>query len=239
MSDVQIAILAAGLGTRLGLSCPKPLTVLADGRSILQQQLDSLRGAFADEARIVVVVGFKPDLIMTGFPDVLFAYNERYDRTNTARSLLKALRTSCSGGMLWMNGDVVFDPRLLGGIKPLIEADQTFVCVNTAAVGEEEVKYRVDAEGYVTELSKLVTDGLGEAVGINYVASADKATLIEHLERCGDQDYFERGIESAIAEDGLRVGAMDISDFFVVEVDFAGDLDRANAEVSKTVTPAA
>jgi choline kinase len=239
MSDMQIAILAAGLGTRLGLPCPKPLTLLADGRSILQQQLDNLRGAFPDEARIVVVVGFKADLIMTGFPDVLFAYNERYDRTNTARSLLKALRASCSGGMLWMNGDVVFDPRLLGGIKPLIEANQTFVCVNTAAVGDEEVKYRVDTGGYVTELSKLVTDGLGEAVGINYVASADKATLIEHLQRCSDQDYFERGIESAIAEDGLRVRAMDISDFFVVEVDFAGDLERANAEVSKTVTPAA
>jgi len=32
---------------------------------------------------------------------------------------------------------------------------------------------------------------------------------------------------------------MDISDFYVVEVDFVGDLERANAEVSKTVTPAA
>jgi choline kinase len=239
MSDVQIAILAAGMGTRLGLPSPKPLTPLADGRSILQQQLDNLREGFTGGARFVVVVGFKRDLIMNAFPDVLFAYNERYEDTNTARSLLKALRTSCSGGMLWLNGDVVFDPGLLGKIRPMIAADQTFVCVNTAAVGEEEVKYRVDPEGYVTRLSKLVTDGLGEAVGINYVASADKATLIEHLERCTDQDYFERGIESAIAEDGLRVRALDISGFFVVEVDFAGDLERANVEVSKTVTPAA
>jgi CDP-glycerol glycerophosphotransferase len=32
---------------------------------------------------------------------------------------------------------------------------------------------------------------------------------------------------------------LDISDCFVVEVDFADDLERANTEVSRTVTPAA
>jgi len=239
MADVQVAILAAGLGTRLGLPAPKPLTTLADGRSILQQQLDNLGQAFGEQARIVVVVGHKSDLIMRAFPDVRFAFNERYDETNTAKSLLRALRTSHTGGMLWLNGDVVFDPSLLEEVKELIDADQTFVCVNTAAVGEEEVKYTVDEDGYVAELSKTVTGGLGEAIGINYVSSADKAALIEHLERCTDQDYFERGMESAIAVAGVRVYAKDISGYFVVEVDFAGDLERANAEVRQTVTSAA
>src|SRR5690606_10665284 len=93
-------------------------------------------------------------------------------------------------------------------------------------------------EGFVTVLSKTVTDGLGEAVGINYIASADKPMLIEHLERCSDQDYFERGIELAI-EQGLKVRPVDISEFFVVEVDFTDDLERANEEVGKTVPSAA
>ena len=96
-----------------------------------------------------------------------------------------------------------------------------------------------DADGYLTELSKSVIDGRGEAVGINYVASADKAALIEHLERCTDQDFFERGMESAMKEGRLRVQALDISDCFVVEVDFVDDLECANTEVSTTVTPAA
>lgn len=238
-TTVQVTILAAGMGTRLGLPAPKPLTRLADGRSILQQQLDNLRAAFADDARIVVVVGYQPDLLLHACPDVLFAHNERYTCTNTSKSLLKALRASCPGGVLWLNGDVVFDPRLLERIKPHLAAQRSFVCVNTAAVGDEEVKYRVDSNGFITELSKSVADGLGEAVGINYIADADKATLIRHLDRCGDQDYFERGIEAAIAEDGLQVQPVDISEFFVVEVDFAGDLDRVNAEVSKTATSAA
>ena len=66
MREIQIIILAAGLGTRLGLPLPKPLTPLADGRSILRHQLDNLRQIFADAARIAVVVGFRYDLIMAG-----------------------------------------------------------------------------------------------------------------------------------------------------------------------------
>jgi choline kinase len=235
---LDVTILAAGLGSRLGMPFPKPLTPLSDGRSIMQQQLDNLQAGFGDEIRVTVVVGFRPDLIMAAFPDVRYAFNERYERTNTAKSLLKALRASGAGGMLWLNGDVVFDAELLGRIEPLIRREVSFVCVNTAAVGEEEVKYRVDGAGFVTVLSKSVTDGLGEAVGINYIASSDKPMLMEHLERCTDQDYFERGIESAI-EAGLKVRPVDISEFFVVEVDFTDDLERANEEVGKTVTSAA
>ncbi len=238
MNDLQIILLAAGMGTRLGMPFPKPLTPLLDGRSILQQQLDNLHGGLPVRARTMVVVGFRYDLIMEAFPDLLFTFNDRYERTNTAKSLLKALRSSAQGGILWLNGDVVFDPGLVATIMPMIRSDVSFVCVNTAPVGDEEVKYRVDEQGCITELSKSVRDALGEAIGINYVASSDKAMLIEHLERCTDQDYFERGIESAI-EEGLRVWAVDISAHFVVEVDFAGDLERANVEVGKTVTSAA
>jgi choline kinase len=240
-ASVQAVILAAGLGSRLGMPFPKPLTPLSDGRSILVQQLDNLADAFGDAVRATVVVGFRPDLLMAAVApghDVSFVLNERYDRTNTSKSLLKALRASGPGGVLWLNGDVVFDAGLLDLVAPLIAREQTFVCVNRATVGDEEVSYRVDGYGFVTVLSKGVTDGLGEAVGINYIASHDKATLIEHLEGCADQDYFERGIETAVAA-GLKVRPVDISAYFAVEVDFTADLERANQEVSKTVTSAA
>jgi len=235
---VEVTILAAGLGSRLGMPFPKPLTPLSDGRTILQQQLDNLRSRLGGQARIGIVVGFRPDLLMAAAPDVRYVLNERYERTNTSKSLLKALRTSGPGGMLWLNGDVVFEAGLLDRVVPMIRRDRSFVCVNTAAVAEEEIKYRIDDQGFITVLSKTVTDGLGEAVGINYIASADKPMLIEHLERCADQDYFERGIESAI-EAGLKVSPVDISEFFVVEVDFTADLERANEEVGKAVTSAA
>jgi choline kinase len=224
---VQAVILAAGMGTRLGRPWPKPLTPLSDGRTIMRQQMDNVLGAF-DDVRITTVVGFKLELILEEFPDVAYVYNENYDQTNTNRSLLKALRQSPPGGVLWMNGDVVFDPRVLERVKDLIAAEQSFICVNTAVVGEEEVKYTVDADGYVDRLSKTVTDALGESVGINYVGAGDKDRLIVRLAECADSDYFERGIELMIEKDGARVVPFDIRDLFAVEVDFEEDLSRAN-----------
>jgi choline kinase len=182
---------------------------------------------------VTAVVGFKLDLVIEAMPDITFVYNEVYDSTNTSKSLLKALRLSQAGGVLWLNGDVVFDPRVLGLIHDKIEAGRSFVAVNTASVAEEEVKYTLDADGYVAELSKTVVGGLGEAVGINYVAAGDKAKLIARLEEADDQDYFERGLELAIEKDGLRVEAVDISAYQVVEVDFEDDLSRANSFVAE------
>ena len=129
--------------------------------------------------------------------------------------------------MLWLNGDVVFEPAVLEATVELVHAGQSFVCVDTAVVGEEEVKYKVDADGAVSELSKQVVDALGESVGINLIAASDKAALVRRLEECADQDYFERGIELAIEKDGVKVTPVDISDLFAVEVDFAEDLARA------------
>lgn len=224
----QVVILAAGMGTRLARPLPKPLTQLRDGRSIMQQQFDNLEVAFGAEYRPTIVVGFKLEAIMERFPTATFVYNEMYDQTNTSKSLLKALRASGDGGVLWLNGDVVFHPEVLVRVKSMIEAEQSFVVVNTAKVSEEEVKYTLAADGFIDALSKQVPNALGEAVGINFVSQGDKAALIERLEQVADSDYFERGIELAIELDSLKFKAVDITDLYAVEVDFDEDLERAN-----------
>ncbi len=224
----HVVILAAGLGTRLARPHPKPLTPLADGRTIMRHQLDHVVEAFGEDVRVSIVVGFKMDVIMEAAAgDASFVYNEVFDQTNTSKSLLKSLQLAPAGGVLWLNGDVVFAPGLLESLRPHIADDVSFVAVNRAVVGAEEVKYTLDGDGYIDELSKVVQNGLGEAVGINFVAAADRAALIRHLTACNDGDYFERGLETAISEDGMRVRAVDISAFGCVEVDFAADLERA------------
>jgi choline kinase len=229
----QVIILAAGMGTRLARPLPKPLTELRDGRSIMKQQMDNLALAFGDQFRAMIVVGYKLESIIERFPEATFVYNELYDQTNTSKSLLKALRASNDGGALWLNGDVVFDPEVLNRVLPLIEADKSFVVVNTSKVSDEEVKYTLSADGFIGQLSKQVVDGLGEAVGINFVSASDKAALIKRLAEVDDQDYFERGIEVGIESDGLLFEAVDISDLYAVEVDFAEDLERANEHFKK------
>jgi len=225
---LQVVILAAGMGTRLGKPWPKPLTPLADGRSIMQQQLENVEKVFGNEARVTIVVGFKMEMIMEAHPNATFVYNENYDQTNTSKSLLKALRASQESGVLWMNGDVVFDARVLERITDRIRSEKSFVCVNTSATAEEEVKYTVDSKGNINELSKQVQNALGEAVGINFISRHHKATVIQRLNEVADNDYFERGLEVAIEKDGVEIEPVDISDLFAVEVDFQADLDRAN-----------
>ncbi|MDN4638806.1 phosphocholine cytidylyltransferase family protein [Agreia sp. PsM10] len=224
----QVVILAAGMGSRLGRSLPKPLTELGDGRTIMGQQFDNIHHAFGNSAKVTIVVGYKLEHIIEAFPQASFVYNEQYDQTNTSKSLMRALQASGPGGVLWMNGDVVFDPAVLDRAAAMIAREQSFVTVNTSKVSDEEVKYTTSAEGYIKELSKTVKGGLGEAVGINYISAADKSTLLRQLKVVGDQDYFERGLELAIEQNRLLVEPVDISDLYAVEVDFAEDLERAN-----------
>lgn len=226
--SLRVVILAAGIGTRLSRPAPKPLTELRDGRSIMKQQMDNVFTIFGDDSRITVVVGFKFQSIMEAFPDVSYVYNESYDQTNTAKSLLKALTASESGGVLWMNGDVVFDPEVLERVRPAVYSDKSFVVVNSSEVGDEEIKYTLDSEGYIADISKTVVGGQGEAIGINFVSSMDKSRLITKLREVDEQDYFERAIELSIKEDGLRLLAVDISDLKAIEIDFEDDLKRAN-----------
>ncbi|WP_022881270.1 phosphocholine cytidylyltransferase family protein [Gryllotalpicola ginsengisoli] len=227
----QVVILAAGMGSRLGRALPKSLTELVDGRTIMRQQFDNIETAFGKDAKVTIVVGYRAEDIVERFGDrAQFVYNEKYDQTNTSKSLLRALRASNKGGVLWMNGDVVFDPQALVRAKEFVARDQSFVTVNTSKVSDEEVKYTVGAEGYIDQLSKQVDTAvaLGEAVGINYISSRDKASFIRSLDKVDAQDYFEAGLELSIAKDRILVEPMDISDLYAVEVDFAEDLERAN-----------
>lgn len=224
---MKIVILAAGIGSRLGNPLPKPLTLLKSGQSIMQQQIENVSRHF-DSDDINIVVGFKKELILESFPNMTFIYNQLFDQTNTSKSLLKALKKLHRESVLWLNGDVVFDSDILKELMPTIVANKSFVCVNTQKVGDEEVKYTLDSQGYINELSKKVKNGAGEAVGINFVSSKDINMLITRLEECADNDYFERGIEMAIEKDGMKVSAIDISKFRCMEIDFKEDLDNAN-----------
>jgi len=223
---LKIVILAAGIGSRLGNPFPKPLTPLKDGESIMAKQLNNIKKYF-DINDVTIVVGFKKDLIMERFPEVTYVYNPFFDRTNTSKSLLQALKKHRGKPVMWLNGDVVFDERLFSVLQDDIEGNQSFISVNTSSVADEEVKYTLK-DGHVDLLSKEVKNGLGEAVGINFISSKDLDTFISKLEECDDNDYFERGLEMAIAEDNLKLKAIDISKYNCIEVDFKEDLKNAN-----------
>ncbi len=223
---MKIIILAAGIGSRLGNPFPKPLTPLKNGKTIMKMQVDNIATHYNIDD-INVVVGFKKNSIMERFPELTYIYNPFFDRTNTSKSLLQAIKKYRNESVLWFNGDVVFDEKILTLLNPHIENNISFVAVNTSKVAEEEVKYTLK-DNYIDELSKTVKNGLGEAVGINFISSNDIEHFINRLETCDANDYFERGLELAIEKDNIKVKAVDISAYNCMEIDFIEDLEAVN-----------
>jgi len=218
----QAVILLAGMGSRLGRPHPKSLTPLSSGETILGRQLRLLA---AHELHVRGVVGFKLEFIMEAAPELLFAYNPNYDTTNTAKSLLCGLRQIENQDVLWLNGDVVFES---GVLDSLLAAQGSVVAVNNARVGEEEVKYRLNADGYIAEISKQVEEPLGEALGINLIRAEHLGEFKAALAEVGDNDYFERAMEVLIERKGNVFKPVDVSEHLCLEVDFDADLERAN-----------
>ena len=179
---------------------------------------------------MTIVVGYKLEHIIEAFPEASFVYNEQYDQTNTSKSLMRALQASTPGGVLWMNGDVVFDPMALDRAAALVASDQSFVSVNTAKVSDEEVKYTTDAEGFINELSKTVDGGLGRGRRHQLRLARRQGGAAAPAAPQGRRPGLLRARHRARdrAGQGLRVEPVDISDLYAVEIDFAEDLERAN-----------
>lgn len=212
-------ILAAGVGSRLGSPLPKTLSILPSGERILGRQIRIMQEMGIQE--IHVVVGFKKTLIMEEFPQVLFRYNPIYYLTNTSKSLLCALR-DMNDDVIWSNGDVIFDKEV---IHKIISEPSSSVAVNKKKCGEEEIKYTTDNSGYIIEISKQVINGEGEAVGVNFVKKDNLIDLVNTLEHCKDNDYFEKALQILAPKKIFK--AVDISAYRCIEVDFEIDLIEA------------
>lgn len=217
---MKIVILMAGIGSRLGNPFPKCLTPLRDGFSILDHQLGNLA---PHNGQIIGVVGFKKDLVMERHPELLYVYNPRYDQTNTAKSLLCALEHVDNEDVLWLNGDVVFDPRIVGELQ---RCEHSCMAVTRSEVGDEEIKYTVDDRGFIDAVSKQVQRGLGEAIGINLIKASDLNVFKAGLLASNDLDYFEKGLETAIVS-GLKLWPLDATRYPCIEIDFLADLAAA------------
>ena len=213
---MKLVILAAGVGSRLGRPLPKSLSVLPDGNTIIGRQIKYARELGISE--IIVVVGFKMNLIMENFPDVFYKYNPFYYITNTSKSLLSAVE-HLDDDVLWINGDVVFEKEIL---QKIIDKEDNIVAVNTSLCGDEEVKYTTDNSGKIIQISKKVENGEGEAVGINKILKKDLNCFKKCLTKCDDSDYFEKGIEYLIEKD-VEIKPLNISEYKCMEVDFIED----------------
>jgi choline kinase len=223
---MKVIILAAGLGKRFRkLGSPKPLTLLSCGLSILEYQVRALT-RFIPIDDIIVVVGYQKERIIECFPDLTYVYNPHYANTNTAKSLAHALRKVHSEDLLWLNGDVIFRPKILSIL--LTDQRGSGMIVNTASVGDEEVKYRASPQGNILAISKVLENPQGEVLGVNRFVAKDLPILKKYLAQCDASHFFEAAIDNAIQKKDLSVWSVPVLDSDCIEIDFPGDLERAD-----------
>lgn len=181
-------IVAAGRGSRLGEKTeeiPKCMVKVA-GRSILHHQLSSLAAAGVDD--VVVVRGYRGDLIDGAGQGLRFVENPEWPRNNILNSLIYA-QGEMSDGFFFSYSDIVYAPQVAAdlaqaartasaGGPPVAAAlivdrrwDEAYVGRTQHPISEAELaKVERDATGpRISQVGKLAVtpeQAAGEFIGL-------------------------------------------------------------------------
>lgn len=236
---MKAIVLAAGLGKRLAPvtgGLPKCLVPVA-GRTILDRMIERLAQAGLDD--IVVVTGHRREDVERHLDRAdqqtarraARVFNPRYADWGNFHSLLAAEEACGGDGFVKLDADVIMDTRLLPALLAAPGPGVLAVDVRPA-LGEEEMKARVDERGVVVELSKRIDPAraLGESVGIERIDAELAPRLWAELRALIDagetDEYYERAYER-LMQQGVPFGYADVSRCQWCEVDNADDLAAA------------
>lgn len=233
---MKAIILAAGRGSRLknvAGDVPKCLAPMG-ATTLLKRQIGSLKSAGIHD--IVVVTGYRAELVREACSDAAVCIeNTRHSETNSLYSLWLAREYLC-GGFLVMNGDVLFDPRLLVELLSSPREDALLISYSdpAAPLGEEEMKIILN-HGCVAEITKRMDGRLadGENVGIVKFGVSGAQVLVEELDRLigggAERDWAPRAFREFALKRPLH--AVSTRGLAWIEIDYPEDYRRAVAEI--------
>jgi choline kinase len=242
---MQVVLLAAGLGSRLGSltqQLPKALIRVAD-RPLLAYAVDFARAAGADE--IIVVGGFGFPLVAAEVERLGLAVTlvENRDFRDGNLVSLNAARPRLRGDFLLMNDDHIYRDFLLMNVdhiyRPAIAAlaarpadEITAFVDHDRTLGADDMKVERDAAGRIRRIAKTLETFDCGYVGMTKVPAAAQARYwaeadAAHAEE-GRAIHVER-VLGRLAAAGQPPACRDISGHGWLEVDFPEERDRAEA----------
>lgn len=135
MVDTAIAILGAGVGSRIRSHEPRSLIKIGN-KTLLEHQISTIRECF-DNPEIIVVVGCRADKVIKKIRgDIRIIENQIYEVTNTSESMRLAFNNSLKGNFLFMHGDLYFNTHTLRDV----DYSKSFVVVdNKDMIYDKEV----------------------------------------------------------------------------------------------------
>ncbi len=240
-------ILAAGMAKRLRpLTDTKPKCLLeVGGRTLLERTVRAMQQAGISE--FVVVTGYRADQIKTFLEQLEsldnlenstfhFLHNADYEHNNNIYSLWMAGEYVRGKEFLLMDSDILCDPAAVARIA---HEPESALALNRHECGEEEIKVIVDADGHITEISKVcsIQDAIGESVGIEKMTADYSTALYKELDQMIVKEglidvFYERCFERLIPQ-GHTFKVVDTTDYFSYELDTPEDFQRAQELMPK------
>ena len=135
MSDTTIAVLGAGVGSRIKSHEPRSLIKIGN-KTLIEHQLSTIRNCF-ESPDIISVVGCKAEKVIKKIRgEVRIVENQMYETTNTSESIRLAFNNSLKGNFLFMHGDLYFNEPTLKNV----DYAKSFVIIdNKNMISDKEV----------------------------------------------------------------------------------------------------
>jgi choline kinase/mitochondrial fission protein ELM1 len=242
---MKALVLSAGQGRRLlPLTADEPKCLLpVDGAaSVLELQLRALARGGVDHA--TVVVGFGAERVRRvldalSIPDlsVETLYNPFYAVSDNLATCWLA-RQRMDGDFLLLNGDTLFEDRLL---RRVLEADPAPISVaidHKEACDDDDMKVSVDATGRLLAISKTLDPQRvnGESIGLICFRGSGAKSFSEALERAmrresGIDAWYLSAIDELARE--MPVHTTSVDGLWWREIDSPRDLDEARRSLPR------
>ena len=235
---MRAVMLAAGVGRRLGHDKPKILLQFG-GRTLLERHLAILAALGVSD--VVIGIGHEALAIERALgalsqTDVSTVYNPDYERGSILTLWCVREVLTAGGPILLMDGDVLYDRRVLESLVETQHADCLLVD-RAFEPGDEPVKVGV-VDGAPADFGKTIDPALeahGESVGFFRLSEGTANALVETAGRMIEQGGSERPMEDAVAT-VIRTanppfGFEDVTGLPWIEIDFPEDVERAETEI--------
>ena len=218
-------ILAAGQGKHLQpltLNSPKSLYKLDSETTVLQRMVRKIR-KYDNNAEIIVVIGFMYMHIQKELlsENVTFVHNPFYAVTSSIGSLWFAKEYLQRENVIIINGDVVFEDRLMKDII-CCHTDTPYVLVDSTI--NTDGKYNVQIQGdKVCVMSKQLSSFSATYASVTKLDAVTSRFMLEGMEKMVNEgqynQFFEDVLVQMIFSDNFELYYKDIKDYQWTEVD--------------------
>ncbi len=242
-TPLHTIILSAGQGRRLGAltaTMPKCLLPVGDN-TVLEWQIKALRAAGMDSC--TVVVGFQAEqveqLLARRFPPaarVRTLMNPLFDRADNLVSCWAA-REQMDGDFLLLNGDTLFEPRVVERLVSSAPAPVTLAVRRKQAYDADDMKV-IGADGVLRRIGKdLPADETSaESIGMLLFRGDGPRLFRERLDAFVRSGRASRSWYVSIIDDmaaGGLVRTRPVDGLRWAEIDYASDLEAAGELVAR------